>query len=81
MRNPLRLSKKIKLKIKNESFPVEERHEKDNFLKKMISAFLTGVDVELIQRCGRRHIINAKKEMQRKARAAYVRRKSPKEKG
>lgn len=42
-------------------------------LKRGYLLFLTGVDVELIQRCGRRHIINAKKEMQRKARAAYVR--------
>lgn len=50
-------------------------------LKRRYLLFLTGVDVELIQRCGRRHIINVKKEMQRKARAAYVRRKSPKEKG
>lgn len=42
-------------------------------LKRGYLLFLTGVDVELIQRCGRRHIINAKKEMQRKARAAYAR--------
>lgn len=42
-------------------------------LKRRYLLFLTGVDVELIQRCGRRHIINAKKEMQRKARAAYAR--------
>ena len=41
-------------------------------LKDDICFFLTGVDVELIQRCGRRHIINAKRKMQRKARGSVA---------
>lgn len=42
--------------------------------------FLTGVDVELIQRCGRRHIINAKKETQRKSPGSVCSTKKPERK-